>query len=113
MTTLLTKRARELRTTMTDAERALWHALRARQLGARFRRQAPIGPYIADFACLERKLVIEIDGGQHAESEYDVVRDGWLRQHGYRVLRYWNHEVLGNIAGVAEAIFTAPQDPPP
>jgi very-short-patch-repair endonuclease len=113
MTDLLTKRARELRCAMTDAERALWHALRLRQLGARFRRQQPIGPYIADFACLERKLVIEVDGGQHAESEYDVARDAWFREHGFRVLRFWNHEVLGNIAGVTEAIYQALQDPPP
>jgi very-short-patch-repair endonuclease len=113
MTTVLTKRARELRTAMTDAERALWRMLRDRKLGARFRRQAPIGPYIADFVCLERKLVLEVDGGQHAESEYDVARDDWFRERGYRVLRFWNHEVLANLANVSEAIYDALQGPPP
>ena len=113
MTGLLTKRARELRTAMTDAERALWHVLRDRQLGVRFRRQAPIGTYIVDFACLERKLVIEVDGGQHAESAADIERDTWLRERGFRVLRFWNHEVLTNNAGVAAVIFEALQGPPP
>jgi very-short-patch-repair endonuclease len=113
MTDLLTKRARELRAAMTDAERALWRVLRQRQLGARFRRQAPIGPYIVDFASLERKLVIEVDGGQHAESESDAERDVWLRERGFRVLRFWNHEVLTNPVGVAAVILEALQGPPP
>ena len=113
MTTVLTKRARELRTAMTDAERALWRMLRDRKLGARFRRQAPIGPFIADFVCLERRLVLEVDGGQHAENEHDLARDAWFRELGDRVLRFWNHEVLGNTAGVSEAIYDALQDPPP
>ncbi len=79
----------------------------------RFRRSAPIGTYIVDFACLERKLVIEVDGGQHAESAADIERDTWLRERGFRVLRFWNHEVLTNNAGVAAVIFEALQGPPP
>jgi very-short-patch-repair endonuclease len=113
MTDLLTKRARELRSAMTDAERVLWRVLRSRQFGVRFRRQAPIGAYIVDFACLERKLVIEVDGGQHAESERDRDRDLWLQDRGFRVLRFWNHEVLTNAAGVASVILEALQGPPP
>jgi very-short-patch-repair endonuclease len=113
MTDLLTKRARELRAAMTDAERALWRALRSRQAGVRFRRQAPLGPFIVDFVCLERKLVVEVDGGQHAESEYDAQRDGWLRERGFRVMRFWNHEVLANIDGVTESIFAVLHAPPP
>ena len=93
--------ARRLRQAMTDAERALWRHLRMRQIaGARFRRQHPIGPYVVDFVCLDPRVVIEVDGGQHAESRSDAARDAFLRTHGYRVLRFWNHEVLGNPEGV-------------
>ncbi|MEN4904766.1 endonuclease domain-containing protein [Luteimonas sp. TWI1416] len=93
--------ARRLRQTMTDAERALWRHLRMRQMaGARFRRQHPIGPYVVDFVCLAQGLVIEVDGGQHAESTSDAARDAFLRAQGYRVLRFWNHDVLGNPEGV-------------
>jgi len=113
MTDLPTRRARELRSAMTDAERALWQALRRRRLGARFRRQVPLGPYIVDFACLEQKLAVEVDGGQHAESEYDAGRDAWLRAHGFRVLRFWNNEVLANLEGVATVIYEAVGGPPP
>ena len=109
--------ARELRINATDAERRLWSKLRLRQLeGARFRRQHPIGPYIVDFICLEQKLVIELDGGQHADAvEYDEARTAWLAASGYHVLRFWNNEVLRNIAGVLEAILEAlgGWDPPP
>ena len=97
--------ARVLRRRMTDAERRLWRVLRYRQLlGCRFRRQHPIGPYIADFACLERGLVIEVDGGQHAASSADPTRDAFLRRQGFRVLRVWNLDVLQNIDGVCAAI---------
>jgi very-short-patch-repair endonuclease len=90
-------RARELRRSQTDAERALWLLLRARRFdGIKFRRQVPIGPFIADFATLERKLVVELDGGQHLESESDRKRDSYLAENGYRVLRFWNHEILGD-----------------
>ena len=91
---------------MTDAERALWTRLRNRQLTSlKFRRQVPIGPYIVDFVCFEEKLVIEIDGGQHAENtEADLIRTQWLENEGYRVIRFWNNEVLGNTVGVLRAI---------
>jgi very-short-patch-repair endonuclease len=102
-------RAAELRRAPTDAERRLWRMLRGRQLGGlRFRRQVPIGPYIADFACLEAALVIELDGGQHAEAiGYDRQRDRYLAERGYRVLRIWNHDVDQNIEGVLETVLRA------
>jgi len=79
--------------------------LRLKNLGVKFRRQAVIGGYIVDFACFERRLVIEVDGGQHADSENDGVRDKWLRAEGNEVLRFWNHDVLGNRDGVLEKIM--------
>ena len=89
-------RARELRRNLTDAERALWQVLRNRQVsGYRFRRQAPIGPYVVDFVCFEIRLVIEVDGGQHIErADYDEGRTAWLEGAGFRVIRFWNNEVL-------------------
>jgi very-short-patch-repair endonuclease len=100
------ERARRLRKNMTDAERKLWHYLRMRQLdGHKFRRQVRIGPYIADFACLKAMLVVEVDGGQHAEARsYDSRRDDFMHGQGYRVLRFWNNEVLANIDGVWQVI---------
>ena len=100
----LTPLARDLRQQMTDAERFLWSRLRRRFLGAKFRRQVPLGPFIVDFACMRRKLVIEVDGGQHLESSADAARDRWLAENGFRVLRFWNHEVLQNLDGVLERI---------
>ena len=101
-------RARSLRTNATDAEQLLWHSLRKRQLGGyRFRRQQPIGPYIVDFLCFEQRLVIELDGGHHAESHYDDERTSWLERKGFRVLRFWNSDVLGNMEGVSHAILEA------
>jgi very-short-patch-repair endonuclease len=86
----------------------LWKYLRRRQLnGFHFRKQCPIGPYIADFACLEAKLIIELDGGQHAESACDVARDAWFSANGYRTLRLWNTDVLANTDGVITLIIGA------
>src|SRR5688500_8791032 len=107
--------ARHLRHEMTPTEKRLWKLLRANGLGYRFRRQVPRGPYILDFACLERRLVIELDGGQHADSEKDVIRDAWLAARGFRVLRFWNRELLHNLDGVhrrIEEALSAPMPPP-
>jgi len=102
------KRARQLRTQLTDAEQRLWKHLRRRQLQGRyFRKQCPIGPYIADFACLEAKLIVELDGGQHADSATDGKRDAWFSAHGYRTLRFWNNDVLQNTEGVITIITEA------
>ena len=102
------RHARALRGSMTDAERKLWHALRARRFAAtKFRRQVPIGPYVADFLCYEKRLVIEVDGSQHADSKRDKVRDRWFAGNGFRVLRFWNNEVLTNLDGVSTAIVSA------
>ena len=94
---------------MTDAEQRLWFFLRKRCLsGWRFRRQVPIGPYIVDFACFERRVIIEIDGSQHASAHtYDSRRDRYLSARGFRVLRFWNNEVLENPDGVAQIIRAA------
>ena len=98
--------ARSLRKNQTDAERVIWQQLRNRQLlGCKFRRQQVIGPFIVDFVCLEPQLVIEIDGGQHADQrEYDQNRSQYLQQVGYTVLRFWNNEVLQYPPAVMEAI---------
>ena len=109
------QRAQALRQNQTNAEGLLWHYLSRKQLaGYRFRRQQPIGPYIADFACLSEKLLIELDGGQHAErTASDNRRDRFLQEKGYRVLRFWNHEVFENCFGVLESIYAAlPHHPP-
>ena len=98
--------ARELRRNMTDAERRLWGALRAQRFaGWKFRRQEPLGAYIADFICHDARLVIEIDGSQHAQSGRDVQRDLWFADQGYRVLRFWNNEVLAEFDAVLEKIW--------
>jgi very-short-patch-repair endonuclease len=100
-----TDRARQLRNNQTLAERTLWQYLRKHQRGVKFRRQQPIGPYITDFVCFEKRLIIEIDGGQHQEQiEYDAIRTEWLKQQGYKVLRFWNNEVLSELAGVITSI---------
>ena len=98
--------ARSLRHQMTDAERLLWHHLRAHRLGGfKFRRQLVIEPYIVDFACLEVKLVVEADGGQHGEQQdRDSERTAYLETLGYRVLRFWNHEILTETQAVLERI---------
>jgi very-short-patch-repair endonuclease len=103
-----TRRARQLRRAQTDVERKLWYRVRNRQLeGFKFVRQEPVGPYIADFACRELRLIVELDGGQHAESEHDRVRDAYLASRGFRVLRFWNHEINENLEGVLETIVLA------
>ncbi|MCK4403013.1 MAG: endonuclease domain-containing protein [Dehalococcoidia bacterium] len=106
-----TNLARELRRRETNAEKALWARLRKSQLeGVKFRRQQPIGPYIVDFASFEKRVIVEIDGGQHNESEVrgrDEERAEWLKEKGYHVLRFWNNEVLVNMEGVLEVIRQA------
>ena len=103
------KRARSLRCASTEAEKLLWQKLCARQLGgAKFRRQAPIGPYIVDFVSFTHRLVVEIDGGQHNTAQgrqHDRERTVWLESQGFRVLRFWNNQVLSNIEGVLERIL--------
>ncbi|MGC1348280.1 MAG: endonuclease domain-containing protein [Xanthobacteraceae bacterium] len=100
--------ARRLRRDATRAEQKLWQYLRSRSLaGFKFVRQKPIGPYIVDFVCREQRLVIEVDGGQHAENSGDAERDRWLVERRYRILRFWNNEVLENIEGVWDTIFAA------
>jgi len=100
-------RARNLRKNLTEVEKKLWYWLRRQNLQeARFRRQAPIGRYIVDFACYDPKLIIELDGGQHADQQhYDEKRDAWLKSEGFHVLRFWNHEVVENVEGVLQVIM--------
>jgi very-short-patch-repair endonuclease len=109
------ERAHQLRRDQTDAEQRLWAKLRDRQLrGAKFRRQHPIGPFVADFCCPQRKLVVEMDGGQHAEDiAADEKRSRFLEAQGYRVLRFWNHDLLRNTDGVLERIAEVLGDPHP
>jgi len=96
---------------MTEAERRLWHLLRVRQIdGHKFRRQYPLGHYIVDFVCLERRLVVEVDGGQHSERHVeDTIRSQWLRNKGFCVIRFWNNEIMNNIEGVTTVIRQALQ----
>jgi len=101
--------SRKLRSELTEAETHLWQRLRARQIyGKKFRRQHPVGKYILDFACIEAKLAIEVDGGQHNELQnHDDQRTAWLEMQGWKVLRFWNNEVLQNVEGVLEEIINA------
>lgn len=101
--------ARNLRAAQTDVERKLWRALRNRQLdGCKFRRQFPIDRYVADFACVDAKVVVELDGGQHADrSEYDAERTRAIEACGFQVLRFWNRELIDNFDGVVETIRRA------
>ena len=89
---------------MAEAERKLWYKIKNRQLGIKFRRQQPTGNYIVDFICFDKRLIIEIDGGEHFENRNDEIRDRWFKKQGYRVLRFWNNEVLSNVKGVLELI---------
>jgi very-short-patch-repair endonuclease len=111
------ERARILRADATDAERILWASLRTlKERGFHFRRQAPIGPYIADFACKKARLVIELDGGQHSQAAaqaYDETRTRFMSGRGYRVVRFWNDDVFRNRDGVVDAILRALSAAPP
>ncbi|MBN1887291.1 MAG: DUF559 domain-containing protein [Thermoflexales bacterium] len=116
---VIRQRSRELRQPQTPAESKLWTVLRGRQFsGYKFRRQHPIGRFIVDFYCAEARLVIEIDGDSHAEQvEYDATRTDWLAQHGYRVIRFVNRDVLHQLEAVTEQIMVvckqSPQMEPP
>jgi very-short-patch-repair endonuclease len=108
--------AKTLRHNLTDSEQKLWYHLRAhRFMGRKFKRQKPLGRYVVDFVCLEEKLVIELDGGQHAENvEYDKERDAWLRSEGYTVLRFWNNQMMNETESVLEQIrFALSPSPSP
>jgi very-short-patch-repair endonuclease len=105
------ERAKQLRSDATEPEQALWRALkRIPVYGSHFRRQVPIGPYVADFACLKARLLIELDGGHHSDDAIaakDEARTRWLRSEGYRVLRFWNAELSENMKGVLDTIYAA------
>ena len=101
-----TQFAKHLRQNMTDAEKLLWYHLRAYRLnGKRFRRQQPLGPYIVDFVHFGSRVIVEADGGQHNDSLSDKERDAWLRSQGFRVLRFWNHEILRQTDVVLSVIY--------
>ena len=103
----MSSRARHLRKEMTEVEKKLWYRLRHSQLGVRFRRQCPIGPYVADFACHDPKLIVELDGGQHSEleqREYDERRTQWLRSQSFEILRFWNFQVNQEMEAVVDSI---------
>jgi primosomal protein N' (replication factor Y) len=102
----VTAQAKRLRRDMTKAERHLWRLLRGRQLaGHKFRRQHPIGPFVLDFACVERLLAVEADGAQHADSAHDERRTAWLAERGWRVLRFWNGDILADEDGVIQTLL--------
>ena len=109
------QRAMQLRKQLTDAERHLWQRLRLRQLaGHRFRRQVPIGPYIADFVCLESRLIVELDGSQHIEqTAHDQQRESALKALGYRLIRFWNDAVFKETEAVLQVILDALNETPP
>jgi very-short-patch-repair endonuclease len=105
-TTAARQDAKGLRVGMTDSERRLWSRLRSEQLGVKFRRQHPLGPYVLDFACLAPRLVIEVDGSQHlGQASYDARRDAWLIGQGFQVLRFWANEVLSDTDAVVSRIL--------
>jgi very-short-patch-repair endonuclease len=118
------RRAKDLRRSQTEAEVFVWGELRSRRFaGFKFRRQVPLGNYIVDFVCLDRRVIVELDGGQHNEAshkKYDARRDAWLRNQGFEVLRFWNTDVFLEWEGMADAIWRAlhrrpsrrPQSPP-
>ncbi len=113
----LTDLAKELRKRSTDTERLLWKHLRTKQFeGLKFKRQQPVGKYIVDFICFEKKIIIELDGGQHtqpSETQKDKERDIWFEAQGYKVLRFWDNEVFMNTRGVLEFIKAYLQEHPP
>ena len=110
-----TRFARTLRHNQTDTERELWHLLRGRERsGHKFRRQVPLGPYIADFVCLSARLIVELDGGQHSEQiTYDSERTKWLEAQNFRVLRFWNNQVFEEREAVLSNILSALTAPSP
>jgi very-short-patch-repair endonuclease len=101
---VLTQRARDLRKHMTEAETVLWVGLRRHRIECHFRRQVVIGRFIVDFACLTHRTIVECDGEQHDESQYDIFRDRWLEAQGWTVLRFWNSEILGNLSMVLNTV---------
>ncbi|NQD36823.1 endonuclease domain-containing protein [Permianibacter sp. IMCC34836] len=104
--------AKSLRRNMTDAEQLLWRHLRAHRLnGEKFRRQQPLGPYIVDFIHFDARLIVEADGGQHNGSIRDQNRDAWLEQQGFKILRFWNNDILNNTDAVLTVIFEAVSGP--
>ena len=104
----LFRRARSMRRELTDAERRMWRTLRSRQFAdLKFRRQLPIGNYIVDFACLNPRLIVECDGGQHADNRYDDERDAWLTSQGFRILRFWNTDILREPEHVEHTLMAA------
>jgi very-short-patch-repair endonuclease len=109
----LTPIAKKLRNDPTDAEKRLWNAIRVKSLGVKFRRQAAIGSYIVDFVCFEKRLIIEVDGGQHCRNQEDIKRDEWLRNQGFKVLRFWNPDVLKSLEGVEQRIVEHLKSPLP
>jgi very-short-patch-repair endonuclease len=117
MTKRLIPLAKILRKGTTDTEQLLWRHLKAKHLGGlKFRRQQPIGPYIADFVCFEKKIIVELDGGQHALPagiQTDRRKDQWLEEEGYKVLRFWDNQVLTNVEAVLEVILAHCLSHPP
>lgn len=110
----LVGRAKNLRKTQTDTENKLWYQLRGRRFeNLKFRRQYPIKNYIVDFICVDKMLIIELDGGQHAENKNDIIRDNCLKLEGYNILRFWNNDVLKNMEGVLQVIQSAVRNPHP
>jgi very-short-patch-repair endonuclease len=102
-----------MRRELTPAELALWQVLRNAQLGhLKFRRQVPLGAYIADFVCFDPRIVVECDGGQHADNTYDDTRDAWFRAEGFTVLRFWNNEIDENVEAITDAILRVAKPPP-
>ncbi len=106
--------AKRMRREPTEAEAKLWSILRGQRLGGlKFKRQEQLGDYIVDFVCFGARLIVEADGSQHSESELDAVRDAWLTAQGFRILRFWNNDILGNPEGVARMIAEAALPPLP
>jgi very-short-patch-repair endonuclease len=111
---MLRERAKKMRSAPTPAEHRLWQILRAKRLaGYKFKRQVAIDHYIADFVCVQQRLIVEADGDQHCESEYDVVRDTYLQAQGFRILRFWNSDIFNNEEGVLTSILSALAAPLP
>ncbi len=100
--------AKHLRCHMTESENKLWRRLRAHRLnGEKFRRQQPIGTYVVDFVHFGARLIVEADGGQHNDTPHDEKRDAWLRERGFKVMRFWNNEIMGNLDGVLVTVMAA------